>query len=132
VENPEVSIRGQQSIKNYFSKIDESDRQVQQESCFTDNPENLRTSDIVTSEEGRKRLMMVANDFVGLFPAMKEINTGKAVEKQVLNSRIVVKGVKFREVARYVAGSRKLCGDLSEVENVLPWRRKTGKGGKAR
>ena len=42
-----------------------------------------------------------------------------------------MKSVKFREVARYVAGSRKLCGDLSEVENVLPWRRKSGKGGKA-
>ena len=39
--------------------------------------------------------------------------------------------MKFREVARYVAGNRKLCGDLSEVENVLPWRRKSGKGGKA-
>jgi hypothetical protein len=85
----------------------------------------------VTSKEGRKRLMMVANDVVELFPAMKEVNTGKWVEKQVLNSPIVVKGVKFREVARYVAGGRKLCGDLSEVENVLPWRRKSGKGGKA-
>jgi hypothetical protein len=33
------------------------------------------------------------------------------------------------EVDRYCAENRKLCGDLSEVENVLPWRRKSGKGG---
>ena len=74
--------------------------------------------------------MMIANDVVGLFPNMKEINTGKSCEKQVLNSTIVVKGVKYREVARYVAGNRKLAGDISEVESVLPWRRKSGKGGK--
>jgi hypothetical protein len=41
VKSPHVTIWGQQSIKNYFSKIEESDRQVQQESCFTDNPNNL-------------------------------------------------------------------------------------------
>ena len=41
-----------------------------------------------------------------------------------------MKGVDYKEVTRYVAGSRSLCGDLSEVENVLPWRRKSGKGGR--
>ena len=131
VKIPHVIIRGQQSIKNYFTRIEGSDRQDQQQSCYTDSPDNLKTSATVTSEEGRKSLIMVANNVVGLFPAMKEANTGKSVEKQVLHSPIVVKGVKFREVARYVAGNRKLCGDLSEVENVLPWRRKSGKGGKA-
>ena len=29
-----------------------------------------------------------------------------------------------------MAGNRQYCGDLSEVENVLPWRRKSGRGGK--
>ena len=38
----------------------------------------LKTSDIVTSEEGRRNLIVVGNDMVGLFPAMKEVNTGRA------------------------------------------------------
>ena len=74
---------------------------------------------------------MIANDVVGLFPAMKVINTGKAVESQVIKSPMIVKEVKYGEVARYVAVHRSVCGDLSEVENVLPWRRKSGKGGRA-
>ena len=61
---------------------------------------------------------------------MKEVNTGRAVGKQVQKSPLVVKGVDYKEVVRYVAGCRHLCGDLSEVENVLPWRRKSGKGGR--
>ena len=75
---------------NYFNWTEESDRQSHQQSCFTDNPDNLLTSDIVTSDEVRKSLIMVANDVFGLFPAMKEANTGKSVEKHVLHSPIVV------------------------------------------
>ena len=88
------------------------------------------TSEVVTSDEGRKKMIMIANDVVGLFPSMKKKNTGIACEKQVMKSPIIMKGVKYREVARYCAGNRKYCGDLSEVENILPWRRKTGKGGR--
>ena len=115
---------GQQSVKAYF-KV--TDRQSQAESYFTGGSQNFRTSDIVTSDEGRKKLFVVERDVVGLFPEMKEVNTGRAVAKQVLKSPLVVKGVEYEEVTRYVAGSRKLCGDLIEVENVLPWRRKSGK-----
>ena len=76
----------------------------------------LKTSDIVTSDEGRKRLIVVGNDVVWLFPTMKEVNTGRAVGRQVFKSPMVVRGVDYMEVCRYVAGSRELCGDLSEVE----------------
>ena len=64
---------------------------------------------------------MVGSDVVGPFPALKELNTGKAVAKQVLRSPLVVKRVDYKKVVQYVAGSRNLCGDLCEVENVLPW-----------
>ena len=71
----------------------------------------------MTSDEGRKKLILVGSDVVGLFPPMQEVNTGRAVGKQVLKSPLVVKGVDYKEVTRYVSGNRNLCGDLSEVEN---------------
>ena len=36
---------------------------------------------------------------------MKEVNTGRAVGKQVLKSPLVVKGVDYKEVTRYVSGN---------------------------
>ena len=96
------------------------DKHKQKDICNMEGRSSLKTSDIVTSDEGRKRLIVVGNDVVGLFPAMKEVNTGRAVGRQVFKSPMVVRGLDYMEVCRYVAGSRKLCGDLSEVENVLP------------
>ena len=84
----------------------------------------------MTSDEGREELILVGSDVIGLFPAMKELNTGRAVGRQVFKSPLVVKGMDYKEVTRYVSGCRNLCGDLSEVENVLPRRRKSGKGGR--
>ena len=94
-----------------------------------ENPGVYKTSDMVVDEEGRKRLILLGSDVVGLFPAMKDINTGRGVANQVRKSPLVMRGVKYKEVARYCAGNRRLCGDLSEVENVLPWRRNFGRGG---
>ena len=59
---------------------------------------NLRTSDIVTSDAGRRKLILVGSDVVGLFPAMKEVNTGRAVGKQVQKSPLAVKGVDYKEM----------------------------------
>ena len=66
--------------------------------------EKWKISDIVTSEEGRKRL---GSDVVALFPSMKEINTGKGVSNQVRKSPLKVRVVDYMEVARYCAGNRK-------------------------
>ena len=46
---------GQQSVKSYFKVMD---RQTQAKSSFSDGTEDLRTSDTVTSDEGRKRLIV--------------------------------------------------------------------------
>ena len=54
---------------------------------------------------------------------------GTSVANQVRKSPLIVKGADYMEMARYCAGNRHLCGDLSEVENILPWRKKRGKGG---
>ena len=120
---------GQQSIRTFFKKITQ---QTKAETCKEreENVSDHKESDIVTSEEGRKKLVVLGNDVIGLFPAMKEANTGRAVGNQVFKSPLIVRGLDYKEVVRYVAGCRKLCGDLSEVENVLPWRRKSGKGGR--
>ena len=83
-------------MKSYF-KV--TDRQTQSESCWQDEAPNYRTSDTVTSDEGRKKVILVGSDFVGLFPSMKEVNTGRAVGKKVHKSPCVVK------VTRYVSGN---------------------------
>ena len=113
--------QGQQQITAYFKSKEkiEIEREVLED---MENPEGYETSDVVVDDEGRKRLILLGSDVVGLFPAMKDINTGRAVANQVRKSQIKMKGVKYREVARYCSGKRHLCGDLSEVENVLPWR----------
>ena len=91
----------------------------------------FNTSDVVTSDQGRKKLILVGNDVEALFPSMTDKNTGSDVGKQVQKSPLVVKGADYMEMARYCSANRHLYGDLSEVENILPWRRKTGKGGVA-
>ena len=56
---------GQQSVKSYFKVMD---RQTQEKSSFSDGTEDLRTSDTVTSDEGRKRLIVLGSDVVGFQP----------------------------------------------------------------
>ena len=126
-EHDMTTRQGQQRIKSYF-KVRKAKAEPEGERP-KDEHDNLKTSDIVVTDEGRKQLIAIGNDVVGLFPSMKEVNTGRAVGRQVFKSPMTVMGLDYKEITRYVAGSRRLCGDLSEVENVLPWRRKAGKGG---
>ena len=125
-EKTSTKLLGQQSITSYFKC---TKRQEKVETKETDNEElPHRTSDNVTSEESRRKLMLLGSDVVGLFPAMKEVRTGESVASQVRKSPLITRGADYKEIARYCACCRKLCGDLSEVENILPWRRKYGKG----
>jgi hypothetical protein len=79
-------------------------------------------SDTVTSTEGRRRLILIGNDVVGLFPALKEQRTGRIAGEMVEKSEMVVEGADYTEMARYCAGNRHLCSSLKEVERLLPWR----------
>jgi hypothetical protein len=81
----------------------------------------------VTSEAGRRKVILIGNDVVGLFPSMKEEKTGQVVGEMVEISEMEIEGVDYKEVARYCAGNRHLCGSLKDVERVLPWRRKSGR-----
>ena len=89
--------------------------------------ENSEYRDRVTSDEGYRRVIIVGNDVVSLFPNLMEENTGRIAGEKVLESEMIVEGADYMEIARYVSGNRDLCGDLSEVERVLPWRRKKGR-----
>ena len=64
---------------------------------------------LIRETNGRQRLIVVGNDVVRLFPAMKEVSTGRAVGRQVFKSPMVGRGLDYLEVCRYVAGSRKVC-----------------------
>ena len=117
-EHMKQKLPGQQSIKSYF-RVEKAqkqgdgysmeDRHRQRDGCNMEDRPSLKTSDIVTSDEGRKRLTVVGNDVVRLFPAMKEVSTGRAVGRQVFKSPMVGRGLDYLEVCRYVAGSIKLC-----------------------
>ena len=88
---------GQQCITTYFKSTKRLENGLENgmESAKMDsgNNENWKTSDIVTSEEGKKRLIMLGSDVVALFPNMKEINTGRAVSNQIRKSPLKIRGV---------------------------------------
>ena len=68
-------IQGQQQITSYFKSKEkiEIERKVLED---MENPEGYETSDIVIDDEGRKRLILLGSDVVGLFPAMTDVSQG--------------------------------------------------------
>ena len=66
---------------------------------------------------------------VALFPSLTAKETGEDCEHQVLKSPLRIDGGDYREMARYCTGNRKLAGNLDEIKHLLPWRRKSGRGG---
>ena len=70
--------------------------------------------------------IIFGNDVVALFPSMMAANTGKIVREIIEESDMKIEGVDYREISRYVVINRNLTGNLKELWNVLPWRRKSG------
>ena len=127
--NSQVSENNKNKKKRTIKDYLRMEVPEEKESDLDDNSD-LEMSEIVTSEEGNRKLIVVGNDVIGLFPAMQEVRTGGTVATQSMKNEMANKGLEYMEIARYCAINRHLCGDLSEVENVLPWRTKWGKGGK--
>ena len=71
-------------------------------------------------------MCLLGLDVVGLFPAMKEKNSGRILREQSAKNPLIVKGFKWKEGARYIRIHKHLTGDLRKVSKFLPWRRKTG------
>jgi hypothetical protein len=71
-------------------------------------------------------LYVIASDVVGLFPNIKEVRTGLIVREQVIKSPLQVKGVNYKEVARYVRLNKNKTGPLGKLWRLMPWRKKTG------
>ena len=63
---------------------------------------------------------------MGLFPSLKGVRTGKMCRVRVEESAIILEGADSKEMARYVVNNRTKTGDLSELENILPFRKYTG------
>ena len=95
------------TIKDYLRmKVTE-----EKESDFDDNSD-LEMSEIVTSGEGNRKLIVVGNDVIGLFPAMQEVRTGGTVATQSMKNDMANKGLEYMEIARYCAINRHLCPKL--------------------
>ena len=103
------------TIKDYLEKKIPTEQKKPQ-------ADELEMSEVVTSEEGNIKLIVVGNDVVGLFPYLLEKETGGTVANQSMKIGMGNAGRDYMEMARYCAINRHLCGDLSEVENLLPWR----------
>ena len=120
----------QSSIRSYISYLE---TKVGRETPSRANNcpyEDLEMSEIVTSEEGNRKLIVVGNDVIALFPSMREARAGGTVSAQAVQNTMLNKGLDYMEMARYCAVNPHLCGDLSEVQNLLPWRTNWGKGGR--
>jgi hypothetical protein len=100
MDDQAVKCKGQQSIKSYFRA--EKRRTITKKMTSLETMTKPRTSDVVTSDEGRRQMIMVGNDVEALFPSMTDKNTGTAVCKQVKKSPMVVKGADYMEMTRYI------------------------------
>ena len=71
-------------------------------------------------------LVIIGNDVVGLFPNITSAKTGKIVRYKVQESKMKFEGVSFKQVSLYVYLSQEKTGDLTELRQYFPWRRKVG------
>ena len=73
-----------------------------------------------------EELVIIGNDVVGLFPNITSAKTGKIVRYKVQESKMKFEGVSFKQVSLYVYLSQEKTGDLTELRQYFPWRRKVG------
>ena len=72
--------------------------------------------------------MLLGSDVVSLFPSLTAINTAKAVRAQAIKSSIIWENIDTKWLLLYIHLNRNLSSDLSEVEHLLPVKRKGKKG----
>ena len=77
----------------------------------------------------RHKWMMIGSDVISLFPMLTAVNTAKAVRTQSMKSSIKWENIDSRWLRLYIHLNRSLSSDISDVEHLLPSKRK-GKRGK--
>ena len=66
-------------------------------------------------DEDSLEMCLLGLDVVGLFPAMKEKNSGKILREQAVKNNMKVRGFKWKEGGRYIRIHKHLTGDLKKV-----------------
>ena len=64
-------------------------------------------------------MCLLGLDVVGLFPAMKEKNSGRILREQSVKNPMIVKVFKWKEGAMYIRVHKHLTGDLRKVAKFL-------------
>ena len=72
----------------------------------------------------RHKWMMIGSDIISLFPSLTAVNTAKAVRTQSMKSSIKWENIDCRWLRLYIHLNRSLSSDISDVEHLLPSKRK--------
>ena len=75
--------------------------------------------------------MLLGTDVKALFPSLSAQRTGKAVRQQVEKSLIKWEEIDEDWLTLYIHLNEKLCSDLTEIEHLLPRRRRGRRGPEA-
>ena len=76
--------------------------------------------------DDQEELIIFRNDVVGLFPNITSARTGKIVRYRVQESKLKFEGMNFKQASLYVYLNQEKTGDLQELRQYFPWRRKVG------
>ena len=63
---------------------------------------------------------------LGLFPAIKSKSTGKIIRRMIQKSKIIIRGMNWRQAARYILMNRHLTSNRAPIGKFLPWKRAKG------
>ena len=70
--------------------------------------------------------MLLGVVVVGLLPAIKSKSAGKIIRKMIQRSEIVLRGMNWRQLARYILMNRNLISNLAPIGKDLSWKRAKG------
>ena len=83
--------------------------------------ERKERGDILGDED---EMIIIGNDVVGLFPNITSARTGRIVRYKVQESSLKLEGMSFKQSSLYVYLNQDKTGDLTELRQYFPWRRK--------
>ena len=81
-----------------------------------------------SSWDWRNKWTLIGSDVVSLFPSLTAENTAKAVRSQALKSGIIWENIDSKWLRLYIHLNRNLSSDISQIEHLLPKKRKGKRG----
>jgi hypothetical protein len=107
------------SSKDMLSRVQDCNRALTRM-----RQEKMEKGESLSEEE--EELFLIGSDVIALFPSLNLVRTGKIVTQQVEKSQIIIEGIDYMEVARYLVINKDKTSDLGELRRLLPWRKKKG------